>query len=322
VQILGTPDLVEALMCAPLISRGQLTGVMALTRVGEHPPFRPADLDFLIALAGQAAIAIENARLYEREQQRAAELAQALAQQQELDRLKNQFVQNISHELRTPLAIVRGYAELLESGELGKLQTGQLEPVNVMARRTRMLSKMLDDLIVILSVEAQTSAREPIDLRELVELTLADFEAAIQQAQLQLDIDLVDGPLPIVGDSNQLRRVIDNLLANAQKFTPGGGRVAIRLTRDHTEALLEVADSGIGIPDDQLNRIFERFYQVDGSPTRRYGGVGLGLALVKEIVEAHDGRVAVESVLGKGSSFRIWLPMNGPVIDQVDKATS
>ncbi len=139
---------------------------MVVARIGDHPPFEAIDFEFFTALAAQAVIAMENARLYDVERQRAVELSQALAQQQELDQLKNTFIQNVSHELRTPLAIIRGYAELLLAGDLGTLSEQQFESVEVMARRARMLGKMLDDLLAILAVETHKFEKEPVDLAQ------------------------------------------------------------------------------------------------------------------------------------------------------------
>ena len=172
-----------------------------------------------------------------------------------------------------------------------------------------MLSKMLDDLVTFLAVESREVEREAIDLGPFVESAIADFQSAALQAGLTLDQDISARPLVVKGDVTQLRRVFDNLLTNAIKFTPSGGRVAVRLFLDISHAVIEVADTGIGIPADKLDRIFERFYQVDGSATRRYGGIGLGLALVKEIVEAHGGWGTVESSVGGGSTFRVHLPL-------------
>lgn len=309
VRIPDTPEEHEALMCAPLISKGQMLGVMAVVRSGDRPLFQQSDLDFLKGLSGQAAIAIENARMYATERQRTIELARALEQQRELDRMKNEFIQNISHELRTPLAIVRGYAELLDSGELGELPRNQRESVNVMARRSRMLSKMLDDLLAILAAETHKMAMEPVDLAQLLETMLVDFQAVAKQSDIALTADIAAELPPVAGDQVHLRRVFDNLLGNALKFTPAGGTVTVRLLPVDANLVLEVADTGIGIPADKLGRIFDRFYQVDGSTTRRYSGVGLGLALVKEIVESHGGQVMVESQPGKGSMFRVTLPV-------------
>jgi len=319
VHIPGTPEEEEhTLICVPLVSKGQVIGVMSLARPSERGVFDQDDLDFLIGLSQQAAIAIENARLYAAEQQRSAELACALERQQELDRLKSEFIQNVSHELRTPLAIARGYAELLDSGGLGELQPDQCKPVSIIARRMRMLTKLMDDFTAILETEAQVSKREWVDLADLIHKILTDFQIVMEQAGLTLTAQVASDLPPVLGDPVHLRRVLDNLLGNACKFTPVGGRVSVRLVQDGGNLVLEVADTGIGIPQDQLDRIFERFYQVDGSMSRRYGGAGLGLALVKEIIEAHGGAVGVESEVGQGSTFTVTLPISeGAVSSEV-----
>ncbi len=304
----GTPEEHEALLCAPLVFKGQTLGAMVVARVGEHPPFEQPDFEFFKGLAAQAAIAIENARLYDSERRRAAELARALDQQRELDRLKNEFVQNVSHELRTPLAIIRGYAELMDAGDLGPLADDQRTAVDVITRRSLMLSKMLDDLLTILSAETGRMDHTPVDIVQLVRTSLVDFELEVKKANVTVQSRIEPPVAPVFGDVAHLRRVIDNLLSNALKFTPAGGQVLLALYQLGQEVILEVADTGIGISPEHLNRVFERFYQVDGSTTRRYGGVGLGLALVKEIVAAHGGHVQAFSTVGKGTQFRISLP--------------
>jgi signal transduction histidine kinase/DNA-binding response OmpR family regulator len=306
----GTPQIRESLVCAPLIFKARLLGVMTAVRNGDHPAFEAEELKFLEGLAGQAAIAIENARLYAAERQRIADLTHTLAQQRELDRMRSEFIQNISHELRTPLAIVRGYAELLDNGELGALRPEQQASVTVMARRARMLSKMLDDLLAILTAETGNLARAPIDLTQLVDSLMVDFQPVAWQNRLTISAELAPTVPLILGDAIQLRRVVDNLLSNAAKFTTEGGRIVVRLYATDAHVALDVADTGIGIPADKLPHIFDRFYQVDGSTTRRYGGVGLGLALVKEIVESHGGTVAVESEVGQGTTFHVVLPID------------
>ncbi len=308
-KIPGTPEEHEALLCAPLISQGETLGVMVVARIGARPPFELIDFEFFTALAAQAAIAIENARLYDSERQRAVELSRALAQQQELDQLKNTFIQNVSHELRTPLAIIRGYAELLVAGDLGTLSEQQLESVEIMARRARMLSKMLDDLLTILAAETHKFQKEPVDLAQMTQLAITDFQAPAKQAGLSLVATIQPEVPKVYADSVHLRRVLDNLLGNALKFTPEGGRISVTVAHIDAHVVLEVSDSGIGIPPEQLNKIFQRFYQVDGSSQRRFGGVGLGLALVKEIVESHEGTVEVTSTVGEGTTFRIALPV-------------
>jgi len=145
-------------------------------------------------------------------------------------------------------------------------------------------------------------------MSQLVQVSCRDFKANADKAGLALMADIAPEVPYVLGDPLALRRVLDNLLSNAFKFTPKGGRVTARLSQDSGTVVMAVSDTGIGIPNDKLGRIFERFYQVDGSATRQYGGVGLGLALVKEIVEAHGGRMAVSSQVGEGATFTILLP--------------
>jgi signal transduction histidine kinase len=133
---------------------------------------------------------------------------------------------------------------------------------------------------------------------------------ATAQAELTLHAEIASGLPPVSGAPIYLRRVLDNLLGNAVKFTPPGGAITVRLRREGDLAVLEVSDTGVGIPTSQLERIFERFYQVDGSARRRYGGVGLGLALVKDITETYGGRVSVESQVDAGSTFTVYLPIS------------
>ncbi len=294
---------------APIIVRDRVIGFL---NVDSAIPgfFTSAHAKTLKTFADHAAAAIENARLYATEQQRTAALAQALEQQRELDRLKSEFIQNVSHELRTPLALTRGYAELLDSGTLGELQPQQKEPVRIIARRIQTLAQLVDGLTTILTTESEGLKKERVDLAKLARTLLGDFEVVAGQAGLTLKAEIADGLDPVLGNPNHLRQVLDNLLSNACKFTPAGGSVTVRLWQTESNLVLEVTDTGIGIPPDQMDRIFERFYQIDGSPTRRYEGTGLGLALVKEVVKAHDGQVSVESqgVPGQGSTFRILLP--------------
>jgi len=292
----------------PLLFGNRLIGIITLDK--KVPGFYTEEHARLaLAFAAQAAVAIENARLYAEAQERAKELTVALARQEELDRLKSEFIQNVSHELRTPMSIILGYAELLNSGELGDLQPDQRGPVAVIARRGWMLKKLVEDLTTILEAEAGRNKFEPVDLTELVHTLLADFQVAVEKAGLSMIAEITPDLPPVFGDPAHLRRVLDNLLGNALKFTSSGGVITVRLRQEGANMVLKVTDTGTGIPQDKLERIFDRFYQVDGSMRRRYGGVGLGLALVKEIVEAHGGQVSAESEAGRGSTFTVTLPV-------------
>ncbi len=303
VQMLSAEE-IRSFLIAPLVAYGEIVGWMGLG--SEFPDaFAPEHVEIAREVADQLAVAIRQASLHEQEQRHAVELTRALEKQRKLDCLKNQFVQNVSHELRTPLAIVRGYAELLDEGDLGELQPEQREPVAIIARRTRMLTNLIDDINAILEVETRELQWEMVDLAELFRPQLADFSASAEQGGLALEFQLAPDLPAVMGDPMQLQRVLDNLLGNALKFTPAGGRIAVRLAQEGTNVVLKVSDSGIGIPPDEREMIFERFYQVDGTASRRYGGAGLGLALVKEIVEAHGGTVSVEGELERGSTFTV-----------------
>jgi signal transduction histidine kinase len=303
----GLDEWVRSALSVPLLSGDDLVGVLSI--YSEREAFFTEDVRQLVeSAAASVAIAIANARLFSTERERVTELARALEQQRELDRLQREFIQNVSHELRTPLALIRGHAEVLESSWLGELQPEQKESISVITRRAQMLGRLVDDIMSILEVERRELKQEPVDLAQLIRTSLADFQPAAQKASLTLSADIAPDLPAVSGDTIALRRALDNLVGNAFKFTPAGGRIAVHLSRSEEAVRLEVADTGIGIPSEHLGRIFERFYQVDGSMTRKYSGVGLGLALVKSIVEAHGGQITVTSQVGVGTTFTILLP--------------
>jgi signal transduction histidine kinase len=295
----------------PLRVGDDVCGVMNIAFEQPHV-FSASELNVLELLADQAAIAIHNAHMHQRVLEHAEELAAALAQQEELDRLKREFMQNVSHELRLPLALIRGYAEMLDSGELGELREEHQHPVSVIARRSRMLGDLVEDITLILGAETRPAEWEPVALNEVARTVVSEFAIKAKGAGLTLQSHIAEVP-PVNGSLMYLRRVLDNLLNNAVKFTPEGGTITVHIWQEDAHVKLEVRDTGIGIPADQLDRIFERFYQVDGSIRRRYGGVGLGLALVKELVELHDGQVQVESQVDRGSAFTVILPISDRV---------
>ncbi len=291
----------------PLVFNEQPLGMLALDK---HEPhfYTEEHARMALAFATQAAIAMENARLFAEEEQRSQALAAALEQQRELDRLKDEFIQNVSHELRTPLAIARGYAELLYDEELGPLSPGQKQPLSIIVRRLQMLTKLVGDISATMEVESRHEHRELVDLVLLAQMIAEEFRSSMERKGVKLEYDIAPSLPPVMGDPVHLRRVLDNLLGNALKFTSSGGKVSLSLRREGDFARLDVSDTGIGIPADQLERIFIRFYQVDGSSRRRYGGAGLGLSLVKEIAESMGGSVSVSSTVGEGSTFTVKLP--------------
>lgn len=292
----------------PLRNGDQVIGVMDVSYEKVPHAFTDDELNVLKMLADEAAIGLANARLYSELQAHAQELAEALRQREELVRLKSEFIQNVSHELRTPLAIARGYVDLLDSGDLGDLTDEQKDVIAIVSRRIQMLTRMVDDLTAILEAERLDFDREPVDLAEAVQRLLADFSGTAYQAGLTLATEISPNLPPVLGNATHIQRMLDNLVGNAIKFTPRGGRITVGLRQENGCVMLEVMDTGIGIAEDKLERVFDRFYQVDGSTTRRFGGTGLGLALVKEIVQNHGGEVSVQSNVGKGTTFAVRLP--------------
>jgi signal transduction histidine kinase/CheY-like chemotaxis protein len=303
-QLLAAAGL-PSLLLAPLRTAGHEVGVLCL---GREAPYTQSELRLLAIVGRQIAIALDNARLYAAEQQRAAELARTLEQQRELDRLKNEFIQNVSHELRTPLSLVMSYTEMLIAGDMGEVSAAQRGPLNTVWDCALILRDLVDNITALLDNQTRRVPQEPILLAELVEAALTAFAAPAQKAGLTLRAEVPEDALLVTGSGRHLRMVVDNLIGNALKFTPAGGSITVSLRRVEGQAVLQVADTGIGIDLEHQERIFERFFQVDGSMRRRYGGSGLGLALVKEIVETHGGIVAVKSEPGQGSTFEVILP--------------
>ncbi|MBN1954699.1 MAG: GAF domain-containing protein [Anaerolineae bacterium] len=299
---------IRSLLLLPVRPRERLYGALGLDACREPRAWHDDEIRLLQGITHQLGLALENVQLFQEVRRHADELEVALAQQQELDRLKNEFIQNVSHELRSPIALIQGYADLLAQGEFGPIVPQQQPPIDIIARRARMLGELVEDITLILGTEARPLLRESLDAGELVRAAVQDFSIAANLGGLTLKADIDPDSLTVGGEMIYLRRVLDNLLSNAIKFTPPGGTVTVAARRKGEQVVLQVVDDGIGIAPDQQDLIFERFYQVDGSTRRRYGGVGLGLALVREVVTAMDGTVDVTSEPGQGSTFTVTLP--------------
>ena len=293
----------------PLLAGENCLGMLALFNRNHSPiTFDQRDLDLAESIARQAGIAIQNLRQLAETEQRAAAMAAALNRQAELDIMKNHFTQSVSHELRSPLGIIYGHAELLANESLGSLNEAQRKSSEIIMRRVVMLTNLVDDLTALLAAETQELRREEIDTTLLVHSLLADYRIRAEDLEINLLAEIAE-PMPwIRGDSTHLRRVFDNLVSNAFKFTPPGGTITLRSGAEGENIRIEVEDSGTGIPEEQLGRIFERFYQVEGGSKRPHKGTGLGLTLVKEIVEAHRGTVSVQSEPDVGTTFTIRIP--------------
>jgi signal transduction histidine kinase len=257
-----------------------------------------------------AALQESNRTLKQRVEERTRELRNALERVTELNQIKANLISNISHELRTPLAHIKGYVELFIADDFGKLPEEQADAMAVIHRATNRLGTLIEDLI-----EFSTASREGITL-QLEETGLAGMvEEVIQRSQgkaKQIGVTLnwqADKDLPTLKiDRERLSWAVFQLIDNAIKFTPADGKVQVSAEIVDLGISIAVKDTGIGIASDKLDEIFEPFHQLDGSPTRRYGGTGLGLSLVKMILEAHGAELVVESEEGKGTTFRFTLP--------------
>ena len=226
-----------------------------------------------------------------------------------VDDLQSTFIRNVEHELRTPLAIVQGYAELLRDGGLGALGPDQQKALFVIVNRAYEMRALVERIGVLMSVQAGADIMIPLALTDIaVEVVQVKREAAAQ-AGLAFEAQLEPEMPPVSGNPHQLHEAMVCLIENAIKFTPAGGQVQVRVYAEPGWICFSVQDTGIGIEEDKLARLFGGFYQADGSTTRRYGGIGLGLTLVKHVVDAHHGQISVTSQLGQGSLFTIKLPV-------------
>lgn len=312
----------------PLIAKDKAFGVLGFYTKEEHE-FSQEEIGFLNTLAGQAAIAIHNARLFEETKSQALDLERS-------NKVKDEFLSVISHELRTPLNVIMGYTTLLQDKTLGEVHPEQRDALGKIAHQSQSLLLLVDSILDVTLLESQ---REPLANNELnIEALLSELRADFAfPTQKKLDIVWDCAPdLPVIkADSKKLKHILRNLIHNAVKFTEEGKITISAKLRDQpaSGAVLErrqssvgergngngagekwlefkVADTGVGIPSEALSRIFDKFYQLDSSDTRSYGGVGLGLYIAKKFTELLGGTVEVQSEVGKGSTFTVRIPFH------------
>jgi signal transduction histidine kinase len=292
----------QAVAHLPLAARGHRLGVLTLALGPSGRRLGPDDLALAEDLAARAAIALDNARLYRNIQ--------------EGDRRKNEFLAMLAHELRNPLAPMRNAVQVMRLLESREPRLDQARAI--IDRQVTHMARLIDDLLDMsrLSRGKVLLRKQTLDLVPLVEATAEDYRSILEEAGLALHVSLAEGPLWVVGDPTRLAQILSNVLHNSQKFTDAGGQVTVSLRPepDGAAALLSVRDTGIGMDGPMLAQVFEAFSQADRSLDRSRGGLGLGLALVRGLVELHGGTVRAASAgLGQGTEITIRLPLvSGP----------
>jgi len=326
------PDGDEApFLSAPILSSEQNNGWLYLSGRLDAEEFGEADERLAATLTAQAAVAYENARLYTEAQRHAVELRQEVAERKQAEqeraallvreraaraeaeaanRAKDEFLATLSHELRTPLTAILGWARLLRAGGLTQAALeGGLETIE---RNASAQSQLIDDLLDvsrIITGQLRLDLR-PVEIGRILAAAVDTVRPAAQAKNILIGAELEAAAGPLLGDAVRLQQVAWNLLSNAVKFTPKGGSVEVRLGRRGSHVEFEVADTGQGIDAEFLPHVFERFRQADGTSTRRHGGLGLGLAIARHLVELHGGTISAESHGGgRGTTFKVSLPV-------------
>jgi signal transduction histidine kinase len=293
----AVPELaVGPVIVAPLHAHGETLGVLAVARGVGGRPFRAREIDRLRMLADHAALAVHKSLL--------------LMQAQSADRAKGRFLATMSHELRTPLTALAGYNELLCDQVIGPMSDPQLDILERMRSVTMHLSAMIEEILAFTSLEEGREFVRPTEflVADLVRAAVAVVQPLADQKKLKIDITLPKSSVRITSDIDKTRQILVNLLGNALKFTDHG-RVKIHVSHSGSSVRIAVADTGIGIPEDELTRLFRPFAQVDSGLTRRHGGTGLGLYISRRLATLLGGHIEVNSTPGVGSTFSVVLPV-------------
>jgi len=311
-----------SMVILPLAIREKNIGVMVIGNTKTFQKPSESDIEILSLLANQLVQSIENASLYEqlwksyqdleeRVKERTRELQEANKALQVVDQAKNEFVSAVAHELRTPLTSIKGYATILASGRLGNLKEEQQERLKRINKHSNELVNLINNLLDISRIKAgkTTMHIEDVDLKEVVNDVEEIIAPQTEELKIEFRTKFDTTTEKIMVDKIQLERVLINLLSNALKFTPELGQVGLNLSLENKYIKFEIYDTGAGIDEKDLDKLFNEFFRADNPINREKKGTGLGLSLVKQIIEAHHGTIWVESKLGQGSHFYFKLPI-------------
>lgn len=294
----------EATLAIPLLIRGQVIGSLGLKRENA-PDWQQEEIAAIKSVANQVSLALENARL-------STEQEKTIVKLQDLDRLKSEFLTSMSHELRTPLNAILGFADVLLSGIDGELNEMALYDIQLIYNSGQHLLTLINDILDISKIEAglMEIVPEPLPLKPVIDDVVA-ASASLLKKTIKLLVDLPEDMPPVLADNIRLKQILFNLISNASKFTHEGS-ITVQIKRHPAQsnlAQISIIDTGIGIPADKQETIFERFKQADMTTTKEYGGTGLGLAITKQLVEMHGGEIELKSQVGVGSEFCFTIPL-------------
>jgi signal transduction histidine kinase/DNA-binding response OmpR family regulator len=297
-------------LCVPLRTGDEILGTLGVAKRMPHQ-FPDREIELLMSIGNQIGVAIARAQHAADLKQANVELERANAELRRLDTLREQFIQNVAHELRTPLGLVRGYVEMLNQEDLSAEERKMA--FGVVSRRVEALVELVQSITTLQDLDSQPLRMEKISPSDLVSTAIQMVGQRAGGANINICTHYPSDTDCFPGDFARLAQALHQLLDNACKFSPDRTTITVTVQQTQDAMLISVADQGIGIPFEEHHRIFDRFYQIDGSTTRRYGGTGLGLAVAKEIVEAHGGRISLQSAPNQGSVFTISLPLTGHV---------
>jgi signal transduction histidine kinase len=310
-----------AVVAAPMLKENKLLGAIVLTRRHARP-FTEGQINLLTIFANQAAIALDNVHLFQELKDRTQELARyneeikmANEKLKELDRLKSSFVSNVSHELRTPLTAIESLADNLLDGVTGPLTPKQSAYMVGIKESTERLERLINDLLDLSVIEAGKAALKPttFSLLKLLREVTDTLKPMAEGKQISVEIGSTNGHSMAWADRDKVAQVLTNLIGNAVKFTPTLGKVSMQVNSTKDAWLqVSITDTGPGIPPEETAKIFDEFYQMNQPGRDKSKGVGLGLAISKKLVEMHGGKIRVQSVVGRGSSFSFTLPADHP----------
>ena len=314
---------VEHFVLTPILTQNNISGILFVGNRSNASAITEGDEELVSVLANQIGQALENARLFEQAyvasqvleskvQERTKQLALALEEVKEINKMKSEFISAVSHELRTPLTSIKGYASLLITGKLGAVPETVKERLEKINAHSDNLVKMINNLLDIARIESGRveMKMEKCDIAAIIETAHDLLTPQLKEKNLQWKTDISEGVPALVLDKHQVERIFINLVGNAIKFTPENGAITVRVRHDPRAAAIEVSDTGIGVSRADLNKLFDEFYRVDNEINQSVKGTGLGLSLVKKIVDAHKGKIGVTSELNHGTTFHFTLPFD------------